>query len=248
MDYAVIDSPRKGECVYLLCQRLPSGEIRPLGTAFAVECRSKTLLLTALHCVIDESTAILLTDLFIVDGLERVTGQEVLLSTPINVSVVQASDVAIDVACLKAEVPFKDAISLCPITELPSLKSEYKVKAYHCPVRIYLECVSPIINVTSTAYSKVVSQSHHHIFVSQGLGLMQGSSGGPVVDSVGRLIGIIRGGLHIEQPPINQPTDELQVLNTLWEQMTHMSESYSSLVSAVIASKIINLPEYLACH
>lgn len=246
---AARDVSRRGKSVYLLCRRCENGEILPTGTAFAIQCQSSTLLLTTIRSVVDPDTNETMSDLFVVKGLEATTGVVNLASDPINVAVVQMSDTKIDVAVLKAELPFESFLSLCPVADLPVIENEYKVKIYHCPMNAYLQGTVPFVGIASTEFQKVCLQSGHHLFLKDDS--IQGSSGCPVIDSFGRLIGMVQTGMHLgqeEETISKKPDTEEQVLLTLWERMTHINYYSRSLAKAIILSTVPSLSEYLASH
>lgn len=100
-------------------------------------------------------------------------------------------DETTDIVVLKAQSPFSDAISLCPLGEFPLAENEDRVKTYHCPCQLFPADLS-IISQMSTDYNKLRMESAHHYYISGDH--IHGSSGGVVVDKRGRAVALICSG------------------------------------------------------
>lgn len=202
-----------------------------------VESRSHSLLLTACHCLQSGGTFSLIRSITSNDDGTTVLEP----SDPIQVQVVVVDTIS-DVAILKANQTFPDAIKLCPAQEYPTAIEEDVVKSYHCPISMFLDGAIDSISVMATSYNKLLVSTSHHLYVTGEH--MRGSAGGVVVDAFGRAVGLICSGYV---PGIRLPGD-YPSLDTAWENLTVLSNGTGSFTKAVQLQAIPDLEGYLATH
>lgn len=208
----------------------------PVGTAFIIESRSQTILLTAYHCLILSAHhfAVVRTVTRNEDGSGYSDPP-----VPIRVDVLGGDQVA-DVAVLRADHTLGTPIPLCPADQEPVQLNEDIVKSYHCPVQLFTDQQIETLGVMVTEYVKISIVSRHHIFVPSEH--MRGSSGGVIVDEQGRAVGLICSGIVPGMPllAIENP------FNTVWESVTALSNGAGAFVKATKLSAVNGLAQYLA--
>lgn len=189
--------------MFILCYVDPrTGIARPVATAFAVVSDSRTQLLTCAQAVCWHSfageiratpstTGILPGQFFVAESVDKATGELVFVGR-INVSV-KTYYARGDVAVLETAYPLPSNLpfmSFCPDDDLPSARNEDVIKLYKADVQVFNDTseMMMILEPSATDYQKVaaVSQSHILMFTPQ----LQGSSGGPMVDLQGRVVGM----------------------------------------------------------
>jgi hypothetical protein len=172
--------------------------VHPIGTAVAVDCASKKVLLTAGHCCFSNSecTRQLKSNLFCtawmnkrLDGSFEVTGE------CFPVSVVHATkkpDIGI-LTRIDGNI-FDKRIPLCAHDDVPWIADkegwECRVKCYHCPVDICVSSDMPGLGCNVTNYNAVAFHTNSHFAVTEEF--LGGSSGGAMVlENVHSLLGIL---------------------------------------------------------
>jgi len=238
VDTAGSSSPRM-DCVFILMHKTKSSGPVPLGTAWVVDSQSRRLLLTANHCLPVQNS--LNDTLFLVEGLSRnADGTIALSSQPIHVHI-NCACLTSDVAVLQADSAFGKMIPLCPPQDYPVQRKEHQVKSYHYPIQMFTEGQVDAISCESTGYVPMSGTTNHHFHVKGQH--THGSSGGPVVDFLGRACGVLCSGyIPGAKLSINDP------FNTLWETVTALSEGHGPCTKAVKLSCVNGLYEYLNTH
>jgi hypothetical protein len=202
-----------------------------------------SLLLTAAHVVANEFE----NSLFIVRKMVRLANGTVsMLPDPIQVTIVAGCpDPCVDVAVLKCpHHTFSRAITMCPASELPSTDNEDRVKSYHCPIQLYLDCNIEAITCVGTDYEKLrMSTSHHYWLPGEHV---HGSSGGVIVDKLGRAVGMIVAGYVVGSSSSLQTLfPYVQMLDPRWEKLSALSDGTSAYTKGVILITIIDLSPFL---
>jgi hypothetical protein len=211
--------------------------MNPVGTAFVVESQSCRLLLTAFHCLQAGGPFLLVKSITNnEDGSTTIDPP-----TPIPVDIIRSDPVG-DIAILRANIQFLRSIPLCPPEQYPTTENEDVVKSYHCPITMFLDGQMESIFVISTSLTKLQGKTRHHMFVTGEH--MRGSSGGVVVDSMGRAVGLICSGYI---PGIIIP-GAFSTLNTVWETITALSDGTAGFTKAVQLKEIYNLQNTLATN
>jgi hypothetical protein len=227
-------SPRLRGCVYVMYYMPPNTVPIPLGTAWAVESKSRSLLLTAYHCLnlqnVDPAT--LQRYLYICKSIALNDDGSVTFGAPVlSVTGVNGDSIS-DIAILKAGgTVFAERITLCPLSDFPSADNEDVVKSYHVPCQSFPSDI-PMLTSVPTDYQKVLMQSKHHYFISGEH--MHGSSGGVVVDRNGQAVALICSGYvpGLQLPLL--PND----LNALWERVSALSEGRGTYTRCVNLSAV----------
>ena len=221
----------------------------PCGTAFAVTSGTNTILLTAGHCVTDYQSNALFQGLHITTSVTRRADNSFEFTSPlIPISVQVLLPREADLALLKAPSAFINTITLCPASMTPTLMNEDIVKVYHCPVSFFVDGNMPALSNVASAYDKLAMRTGHHLFLNPGQ--TRGSSGGPVVDAVGRCVGVVQSGLRPGEVPLSAtvPQDALAALQELWDVATHLSGSFTTYVQAVIPTAVVGMETWLQTH
>jgi hypothetical protein len=102
-----------------------------------------------------------------------------------------------------------DVLEICPLNEIPAMKTESKYKIYQCPCEFFLNRTFTSVQAEATAWMTPCS-----LTVSQGeicfrQGFSKGSSGGCVVDSSGRVV-----AFHISSTSTSLTMAEAQKLKS----------------------------------
>jgi hypothetical protein len=252
------DSPRYGNCAFILVKlsKIYNSYI-PVGTAFAVECSSKKLLLTALHCLIDVN--ITTDELYIVKSLARNEDNTIQFDpfpAP-RVCFQTCYGNGVDIAFLRLvdDITFSNSIPVCPFNQGPNQLNEDRVKTYHCPISLYANFGLDVLSATATDFTKIAVYSKHHFCIS--CEHTQGSSGGVLVDRNKRAVGLIVSGIRTDSSLKNfVPTNNsfidpnVEKLNAMWDVLTANSDTSQShsYTKAVRLDQLPNLLEYLSTH
>jgi hypothetical protein len=238
-----LPSPRLGGCVYVLAYMPPGIFPLVLGTAWAVECQSATLLVTARHIMDSNSTQVpyeeLVRHLFIMKSVQVNDDGTTTVAGSISVSAVTGDGVS-DVAVLKAATPLPAAIPLCPIGQFPSTDNEDRVKTYHVPCQNFgSDC--PVVSVQATVFNKIFMESKHHYFIVGEN--THGSPGGVVVDEMGRAVAMVCSG-YVPGVVLPLPND----FNTEWDRLSALPHDTSTFTRCVKFDVVPDLYSYVALH
>lgn len=167
---------------------------------------------------------------FVADSVSKATGELVFVGR-INVSV-KAYYTSGDVAVLEAAFPLPSDIpfmSLCPADQLHSARNEDVVKLYKADVQVFNDTSEMmVLEPSATDYQKVaaISQNHILMFTPQ----LQGSSGGPMVDKQGRVVGMQMSARRCNVVMNTQPPAVFQNTALDFElQGAHLNDSISSV-------------------
>ena len=118
-----------------------------------------------------------------------------------------------DIAFLKASLSFKFSLKLCPIEALPCIENEDIVKCYSVECESFMyDSDETHLMVTAYDYQKLRSKSEHFFNVLNS-GQEHGSSGGPVVNDKGEVVGMIISGRTIV-PSADITKSILDLVNT----------------------------------
>lgn len=215
-----LPSPRLAELLYVVVTFDANNFPVPLGSAFVAESKSMTLLITADHVATGSSG----TRLFVVRKMTRLTDGSLCMepSAPIEV-VLLARDATSDVAVLRCTSHvFPKSIKLCPRGEEPSIENEDRVKSYHCPIQLFVDCYMDTIACVGTDYSKLrMSSSHHYWLAGEHV---HGSSGGVVVDTNGRAVGMIVSGHVVGNSGGPRLETGVIEIDSRWEKISALSD------------------------
>jgi hypothetical protein len=199
----------------------------PLGTAWVIVSGSMTLLVTARHCLNPPNTGFeaIENHLFVVKNI--IYNDDGTINFDDDIIPVRAvsGDPVADIAVLKANIVFPQGIALCPRDEYPTVDNEDRVKTYHVPCQSFPHETS-ILACRATEYSKILFESRHHFYLSGEH--MHGSSGGAVVDTQGRAVGLICSGYI---PGITLPLPDS--FQTVWETITALSNGTGTYTRCV---------------
>jgi hypothetical protein len=165
-------------------------ENEPCGTAFSVQCPSMNKLITAGHSVIENGQH--LQGFSICLQSEWQNGECVHLPEVLEVNVV-GFDEAADWAVLQISRPnfrfeVHDALEICPLRDIPAMKTESKYKIYHCPCELFLKGIFQSIQAEAIPWMMPCSLTLSQGEICFRLGLSKGSSGGCVVDKHGKVV------------------------------------------------------------
>jgi hypothetical protein len=175
-----------------------SGIVHPLGTAVAIDCASKTILLTAGHCCFanTECTRRIVSNLFCATAMEKNTdGSFKLVGPSFPVSVIYSSKTP-DIGILRRTdgALFQNPIPVCPQLQVPWVVDaenwECRVKCYHCPVDAFRTTDMPLLGCNVTNYNAIAFHTNHHFAVTEEF-LGVSSGGAMVMERNHYLLGIL---------------------------------------------------------
>lgn len=169
----------------------------PCGTAFAVRCPSKRMLITAGHNVVQNNVVVGDGNSFSIcrrterndDGTIVITGKQ-------DVTVIEF-DATADWAVLAInEIPFNDneMLTICPFDEIEPTINEPYYKIYHCPCEDFNSGILNVLELCAMPWMKTCGFARLQGTLSFYVGLSKGSSGGCVIDKTnGRAV-----AFHVE--------------------------------------------------
>jgi hypothetical protein len=133
-------------------------------------------------------------------------------------------------------------LPICHSTDLPVVETEPYVKIYHCNVSAFTDPDprSDLLSVECTPRSIVSQRTGNHINMPNGI--FSGSSGGAVVDHMGRVVGIVlESWSPISVTEIDSDVDQAEKDSIINTNINSIANSYSTYAISVIPSKIPNL-------
>jgi hypothetical protein len=173
-------------------------QIAPLGTAVAIDCRSKQIMLTAGHCCFADNNRKYINNLFITKSLGKDNGGCLIVpGTRFPVEILYCTK-SPDIGILRRidGLMFDRTIPLCPREEIPWIMDpenwEVKAKCYHCAIDYFLLTDGPSVSCEASEYRPIASGSEHHFSIREEF--LGGSSGGAWVlpsELGSKLIGIL---------------------------------------------------------
>ena len=239
------DSPRLGAATFVFCCT-SQGCVVPTGSCFAVESRSRTIIMTAAHCAlkeVDGTLKVVNPPFYLCKSIDKAQGEGRTRFENIQELSLLSWNLKSDIAILQVSIPFNSTIPcipICPLEELPASQNEDRVKLYKCDVQMFVENPSemPVLSASATEFDKVVSVSHSHVVFPRSM--MSGSSGGPLVDKRGRLVGIHIQYWRARTPLVETvPVDPNPELMALWEAVSTVRPSVTGYSLAVIPQRAI---------
>lgn len=224
------DSPRHVSSVFILILREnASSPIQLVGTGFAVDTPSKTIGMTAAHCIWFKNEQGVECrkrgDLFFVSNIERdeATGQIIIPQgteeepvlcykmQPIyhNNRDICLLQIASDL--MNSGPKFSDTIPICTTNSTPkSSKQEYRVKVYQAAITAFAAMNLPALDIEASEWCKACLIQKGRYFYAQ-TSAAPGSSGGPVINQMGFAVGIVVAGyipeLHADALPYDPDVD-----------------------------------------
>ncbi len=253
-------SPRIRPAVWILALKARnSNDLEPIGTAFGVKSPSKRMLLTACHHFVEARRK---TDgtkgnyfvrgyrnagtYFILKSMQRNANGTVTYSSNIVPEQFYRGDKDEDWAILQRSdsIAFDDTalIDICRQHELPELDNEPKAKAYHAPCQLFnaVDPALPLLSIANTDFSKISQMSETHLMLKKGF--VSGSSGGLVIDEVGRAIGIhLESWSPIREIVSNEQSTADEKIEDLALTAVSVANSFAFYTIAIIPCKILDL-------
>ena len=235
----------------------------PIGTSFAVRCQSMNKLVTAQHLFTqkvirrDPETRREIShhyrrrpaaEYVIIRGMVRSEGMTEVTGTHIIPVQYLCGESKLDWAVLVRTdgVQFSDGdditLPICPLADLPVVETEPYVKIYHCNVSAFTDPDprSDLLSVECTPRTIVSQRTDNHINMPHGV--FSGSSGGAVVDHMGRVVGIVlESWSPISITEIGSDMDLEEKDSTTNSNMNSIANSYNTYAISVIPSKIPDL-------
>lgn len=160
---------------------------------------------------------------------------------PLPVDVLGAETIS-DVAVLRAQFAFDASIPLCPPDEFPTAVQESRVKSYHCPCQMFPEPISAL-SWMSTGYNTMQMVTDHHMYITGQH--MHGSSGGVVVDRMGRAVAVITSGYV---PGMGVLSIFSNPFHTVWEAVTALSEGRGVFTKCTKLNAVHDFYGFCASH
>lgn len=183
---------------YVLKKNRNSNYVKPIGSAVAIECCSKTVLLTAGHCCFSDPDGKrrLVNNLFCTLTMTKSSDGLYEPHTSFPVTILYAS-MRPDIGIIKRS----DGLSinctqfpLCSPADVPWVRDpdgwDCKVKCYHCPVDVFKTSEQPMLSCNISNYNSVAAHSTTHFTITEEF--IGGSSGGAMILELGhKLLGIL---------------------------------------------------------
>ncbi len=212
----------------------------PIATCFAIDCNSKTLIMTCYHAVIFDDDDIL-DDLIICTTVNRRSDNKLEFENVIKVEVI-AYDKDLDWAILKRKdlIPFTNFFKLRtkPVT------NDLFIKKYFFAVSLFLETSLPILSCGSKDYQKVHSLSNHHVLLEHGD--FAGTSGSPIIDTDSNLIGMHQESYSPIKGLSDVTTKSKRKIDQLMECANSASSSHAFLSYELMFCSVPSLINYLS--
>jgi len=198
-------SPRFGNAVFVLCREVKK-VLYPIGTAFAITTPSQTIAMTCAHCLWSKNEK--------GEEIRTAIGGDIVLTT----RVVRGEDGhlsihdlcyyvktiyhnTLDICLLQIDetndrnqnFKFENTIPICPKSMLPvSSMQEYVVKLYHAPITLFSNLKLPSLEVEIGAKAKAGLFQGPGFYIQSACA--PGSSGGPVINTMGQVVGMLQSG------------------------------------------------------
>lgn len=258
-----LPSPNLRAAVWILCLRSADGSYDPVGTIFAFTCAAMNLLLTANHNLTEKVVNLKTgvgkfnyirdAEWFIIKSMDRAFDGTVTYSQPIiPVERIPGGDKSLDWSLMRrSDGLFFDrqnaTISLCPLNALPDLEvtETWEAKVYYIPVTFFKDIEDHMQNSLSvevTGYAKLATITAHHLKMPGGQ--QKGASGGPVVDRLGRAIGMhVESWSSVQIKEIKDNMSDVEKDSAYNGSFTSIAENYRGFTIALVPAKI---PELMA--
>ena len=254
-----LPSPNLRAAVWILCLRLADGSYDPVGTIFAFTCAAiMNLLLTANHNLTEKVVNLKTgvgkynyipgAEWFIIKSMDRVHDGTVTYSQPIiPVERIPGGDKTFDWSLMRRSDGLvfdgqNATISLCPLNGLPDLDvtETWEAKVYYIPVTFFQDIEDHMQNSLSvevTGYAKLATLTAHHLKMPGGQ--QKGASGGPVVDRLGRAIGMhLESWSSVRIKEIKGNMSDVEKDSAYNGSFTSIAENYGGFTIALVPAKI----------
>ena len=255
-------SPNLRAAVWILCLRSADGRsYDPVGTIFAFTCAAMNLLLTANHNltekVVNRKTGVEKynyihgAEWFIIKSIDRANDGTFTYSQPIiPVERIPGGDKKFDWSLMRRsdDQVFggqNTTISLCPLDQFPDLDrtETWEAKVYYIPVTFFQDIEDRLQNLLSvevTGYAKLATITTHHLKMPGGQ--QKGASGGPVVDRLGRAIGMhLESWSSVRIQEIKDNMSDVEKDSAYNGSFTSIAENYGGFTIALVPAKIPDL-------
>lgn len=234
-----------------------TGKINPLGTAVAINCDSKKVLLTAGHCCFSDVLCKrrLRSNLFCTESMVKTSdGIFQVNAHSFPVKVLFASKIPdVGILCRTDLTIFSNPIPLCPRESIPWIADssgwECRVKCYHCPVDVFRTSDFFMLSCNVTNYNSVAFVTEHHFAITEEF--LGGSSGGAMIlqhshNLVGILISTLSTPTTLEDVDIEEVVNEESITcSVINPSITFTTAIVPSLLSFHVNGSLVNLSEFI---
>lgn len=171
----------------------------PIGTAFAVQCSGRlNKLITAAHCVLINDLRVEGNVFYISLKVER-DDNEILIEEPKLKVIIKASCIKNDWAVLmlddlESEFDIGKCLEICPLLDIPTMRTEPYFKIYHCPASQFNCRHRDSLEAVPTEWMRPLSLSIRVGEISFPRRFFEESSGGAVLMEDKRVVALLSDG------------------------------------------------------